>query len=229
MLGSVLAEYDFLNHLPSDIKGEQRFIPVDRLDTQSNLDNISRWKTDNLMQLNESKTTYMVFTRARKEFGTRLTLNNKFIHRKQSVILLGVWLQQDGGWSKNTREMCKRGYARMSMLTKLKYGGADIEELIHMYKQFIRGSLEYCSVAWSSSLTAQQSYSLERCQAVALKIILQESFVSYSAALEMSGLQTLEARGLVRCLDFCLKCTKHSEMQDFSTKPKPGQESTNKK
>ena len=132
MLGSVLAEYDFLNHIPSDVKGEQRFIPVDRLDTQSNLDNISRWTTDNLMQLNESKTTYMVFTRAREEFGTRLTLNNKFIHRKQSVILLGVWLQQDGGWSKNTREMCKRGYARMSMLTKLKYGGADIEEFIHI-------------------------------------------------------------------------------------------------
>jgi hypothetical protein len=56
------------------------------------------------------------------------------------------------------------------MLTKLKYG--LIEELIHMYKQFIRGCLEYCSVAWSSFLTAQQSYSLERCQAVALKTSL---------------------------------------------------------
>ena len=106
----------------------------------------------------------------------------------------------------------------MSMLTKLKYGGADIEELIHMYKQFIRGSLEYCSVAWSSSLTAQQSYSLERCQAVALKIILQESFVSYSAALEMSGLQTLEARRSSRSLDFSLKCTKHPENARFFPK-----------
>ena len=218
MLGSVLAEYDFIQHIPSDIQGEQRFIPVERLDTQSNLDKISRWTNDNLMRLNESKTTYLVFTRAREQFSTRLTLNQKVIERQSAVKLLGVWLQEDGGWSKNTREMCKKAYARMSMLTKLKYGGADIEELIHMFKQFVRGSLEYCSVAWGSSLTAQQSYSLERCQATALKLILQESYVSYSAALEMAGLQTLEARRLNRYLDFSLKSIKHSQNNRFLPK-----------
>ena len=147
-MGSVLAEYDFIQHIPSDIQGEQRFIPVERLDTQSNLDKISRWTNDNLMRLNESKTTYLVFTRAREQFSTRLTLNQKVIERQSAVKLLGVWLQEDGGWSKNTREMCKKAYAQMSMLTKLKCGGADTEELIHMFKQFVRGSLEYCSVSW---------------------------------------------------------------------------------
>ena len=58
------------------------------------------------------------------------------------------------------------------MITKLKYAGVSIEELIR-YKQFFRVVLEYCSVAWHSSLTKQQVHSLERVQAVCLRIILE--------------------------------------------------------
>ena len=46
------------------------------------------------------------------------------------------------------------------------------------------------------------------CQAVSLRVILQENFVSYSAALEMTGLSRLSERRLSRCLDFSLKCRK---------------------
>ena len=37
-------------------------------------------------------------------------------------------------------------------------------DIILNYKQFIRTVLEYCSVAFHSSLTVAQSDSLERCQ-----------------------------------------------------------------
>ena len=104
--------------------------------------------------------------------------------------------------------MCKKAYIRMNMLTKLRYSGLCIEELVHIYKQYIRTTLEYCSVVYHSSLTDQQSASIERCQAVSLRVILQENFVSYSAALEMTGLSRLSERRLSRCLDFSLKCRK---------------------
>jgi hypothetical protein len=42
-----------------------------------------------------------------------------------------------------------------------------------------------------------------------LRIILGDSYVSYTAALEMCGLQTLHDRREKRCLDFAVKCTKH--------------------
>ena len=84
-----------------------------------------------------------------------------------------------------------------------------------MYKQYIRGTLEYCSVAFSSSMTVQQSASLERCQAVALRIILDESYISYSAALEMCGLDLLESRRLARCLQYSLKCIDHPQNARF--------------
>ena len=78
-------------------------------------------------------------------------------------------------------------------------------------KMFIRSWLEYYGVAFHSSLTKQQESSLERCQAVCLRIILEESYISYSAALEMSGLKTLSSRRLDRCLQFSLKPIKHEQ------------------
>ena len=84
-----------------------------------------------------------------------------------------------------------------------------MKDLITIYKTFIRSTLEYNSVVFHSSLTSQQEESLERCQSVCLKVILQESFVSYSAALEMLGLQTLKHRREERCIQFSKKSVKH--------------------
>ena len=89
------------------------------------------------------------------------------------------------------------------------------KNLAHSHVWVGKASVTQC---WGSSLTAEQSYSLEWCQATALKLILQESYVSYSAALEMAGLQTLEARRLNRYLDFSLKSIKHSQNNRFFPK-----------
>ena len=64
-------------------------------------------------------------------------------------------------------------------------------------------------MAFHSSLSSQQEEALERCQSVSLKIILQESYVSYTAALEMTGLETLKTRREARCISFSLKSVKH--------------------
>ena len=211
MLGHIITEYDFSTHVPSDIGVGERFLPAHRLEVQDNLDQIATWTGNNKMRLKESKTDYIVFTRARDKFATRLTLNGKFIERKHESKCLGVWLQSDGRWEKNTRELCKSAYARIQMLTKLKYSGSSIEDLIHIYKQFVRGKLEYSSVVWHSSLPEKLSRSIEQCQAVALKIILAESYITYEAACEMTGLEKLSDRRSFRCLDFGLKSLKHPQ------------------
>ena len=158
---------------------------------------------------------YIIFTCSNQDFSTRLTLNNKLIERQKYVKLLGVWLQEDGGWGKQVRETCKKAFARMSFLSKLRYAGVERKDLIHNYKQFIRTALEYCSVAIHSSLTESQSNSLERCQAVALRIILQDEYESYSSALLLTGLKKLSERRATRCLDFSLKCIDHEQNNRF--------------
>ena len=65
--------------------------------------------------------------------------------------MLGVWITQDAGdWTRNTKEICKSAYARKSMLTKIKYVGVGIEDLLEILSLFIRSRVEYCAVAFHS-------------------------------------------------------------------------------
>ena len=52
-----------------------------------------------------------------------LTLNGKTLERVEEVKLVGVWVTTWLDWEKNTCEICRKAYARLSMLTKLKYAG----------------------------------------------------------------------------------------------------------
>ena len=210
MLGHILTEYNFMNHVASGFALGQRFLPNHELTTKTNLDQISLWTENNLMQLNKSKTNYLIFSRSREDYATRLTINSTDIDRKKVTKLLGVWLEESGKWDVNTKEILKKAYARVSMLTKLKYAGVNTEELLHNYKQFVRVMLEYCSVAWHSSLSEQQSCSL--------RVILGENFISYEAALEMTGLRKLSDRRQSRCLDYGLKSLMHSDNKRYFPK-----------
>ena len=101
------------------------------------------------------------------------------------------------------------------MLTKLKYVGLSTEELLNLYILFIRSITEYCSVVFHSSLTQELTYKIERIQKTCLKVILSDNYVSYQAALEMCGLDSLSERRDKRCLDFGLKAIKHKENKRF--------------
>ena len=120
-------------------------------------------------------------------------------------------MEENGAWNKNTEELCRNAYSRVSLITKLKYAGASTEDLLHTYKLFITSRLEYCGVAFHSTLTKQQEDSLERCQAVCLRAIYQESYISYSAALEMCSLRTMFLRRQDCCLQFSLKSLRHDQ------------------
>ena len=160
------------------------------------------------MRLNEAKCSYMIFTRS-SDFATRLTLNGNHLDRTKVTKLLGLWISEDLSWSRNCQEICKKAFSRLSMITKLKYVGVCTEDLLDIYILFIRSVTEYCVAAFHSSLTQEQSDKIEKIQKTCLKVISDDSYINYSAALEMCGLETLFARRQKRCLDFALKCVKH--------------------
>ena len=66
---------------------------------------------------NQRKTKYIIFNRSRQSFETRLTINGEWMERQRTIKLLGVWLDEDGGWKTNTQAICKKAYSRVSMLT----------------------------------------------------------------------------------------------------------------
>ena len=164
---------------------------------------------NSMMSINLTKTNFMIFTRSTTKFTTRFMVNGFKIDRVKEQKVCGLWLTDDIKWEKNTRELTKGAFARISMLTKLKYVGVALDELVEVYKLFVRSLLEYCSVVWHSSLTIENIQRIERVQKASLRIILGEMYVDYGAALEMCNLTTLYERREDRCLNFAKKCLGH--------------------
>ena len=155
------------------------------------------------------KTKYIVFSRSEKEFATRLTVKGVTLERIEETKLVGVWLTTWLNWDKNTRETCKKDYARMTMLTKFKYVGVDIADLIHIHILYVRSLMEYCSVVRHSTLTKEQDYDIKNFQKVCLKVILGSDYPRYEDALKICGLDKLYERRENKCLQFGLKSLLH--------------------
>ena len=103
----------------------------------------------------------------------------------------------------------------MSLLSKLKYVGVGIDDLVEIYCLFIRSLLDYCSVAFHSSLTQKDIRQLENIQSTALRILLQNNYVSSSAAREMTGLSLLSDRRQARCDTFSKRCLSHPKHRNM--------------
>ena len=125
----------------------------------------------------------MLFTRTDVNFATRLTINGSKIYVFEECKIVGVVLTSDLKWDRNTKELTRRAYSRMSMITKLKYVGVKHEDLLDVYKLFIRSLLEYCAVVWHSRLTSDLRESLERVQKSCLRVILGDQYTNYAEAL----------------------------------------------
>ena len=66
ILTEVLIEYPVMEHVPSDVGINQKYLPVNCFDLQNKLDDISDWKEENLMALNESKSFYIIIQGQRR-------------------------------------------------------------------------------------------------------------------------------------------------------------------
>ena len=57
IMANLLQEYDYLEHVPSDIGVDDKFLPPESFQMQEKLDSISKWTEQNLMKLNTKKVT----------------------------------------------------------------------------------------------------------------------------------------------------------------------------
>ena len=129
--------------------------------------------------------------------------------------LLGVWITDDLKWSKNTSEVVKNSYARMSILRKLKAFQVPTNDLVNIYVLYIRSRLEQSAVVWHSSLTLGEEKELERVQKVALRLILGDNYKDYDQARLVTAIQTLSERRKQLCLKFAKKSVKNGSLKDL--------------
>ena len=81
----LLQEYDCQTHVPSDIDVNLPYLPPDCYNMQSKLNHISEWTDKNMMSLNEDKCNYIIYSRLKTQFNTRLSMNNIPMERLKST------------------------------------------------------------------------------------------------------------------------------------------------
>ena len=176
-----LTNYNFRDHVASDIGVNQKFLSADNFETQASLNQIEKWTENNKMKLNTAKSNIMIFNFTDDfQFSTRLYLENKLLDTVQETKLLGTMITTDLKWQSNTDMLVKKAYKRMVILHKLCPFKVPVVDLVLIYKLYVRSILEQNCPVWHHSLTQEDQQNPERAQKVACKIILGEHYLDYT-------------------------------------------------
>ena len=216
LLSVGICSFNIKQQVPNDIPSHNQFIPPENLKSQEWLKKIEQWTDDQKMVLNEKKTKTMIFNFTENhKFTTRLQLKNENIEVVKNTKLLGTIITDCLGWDLNTQNLVKRANARMELLRQVASFGTPVDDLKIIYILFVRSLLEQSATVWHSSLTQENRDDLERVQRSAIKVILQEKYVSYKKGLAQLGLDSLDSRRDDLCLKFAHKCVKNPKLKNM--------------
>ena len=204
-----IASHNFKQKVPSNIPLHNQVISSNHLRSQEYLNKIANWTKEKKMVLNEKKSKSMIFNFSKKfQFTTSLKLKEESLEVLDETKLLGTIITSDLRWNKNTDKIVKDANKRMKMLHVASKFINNNEDLVYLYKSFIRSVLEFSAVVWHSSLSQANISDIERIKKSALKVILKDKYKDYKSALNELNLQTLSRRREILCLRFAKKSLK---------------------
>ena len=204
-----LAYHDRTHHL----------LPTDACQLQEEINRLVTYSENNQMRINADKCKVMIFNTGRKYNGMpRLTLSGEggdYLEVVETFKLLGVIIRSDMKWYDNTSYICKKGYARLWMLRRLKGLGASEEEMLDVYVKQVRSVLELAVPVWQPSLTQAEVKQIERVQKCAFFIILGENYTHYEDAIDLLECKSLDDRRVSLCENFVRKSSKSFRFQNW--------------
>jgi len=137
--------------------------------SESLMREVSNWYSNNLLQLNLSKTQYCIFSNRKVEDFYQIQINNLKIESKHSLNLLGVILDSELSLTPQANATASKANKMVYLLSKLKKY-MTVENSLKTYKSLIRPIVEYCSSLYLDGL-AKKSETLEKVQNKAIRII----------------------------------------------------------
>ena len=204
-----IATHNIKNNIPSNVPLHNQVLPNNHLKSQDYLNEIADWTTKKKMVLNERKSKAMIFNFSKKlQFITNLKLKDETLEVLDETKLLGTIITSDLKWNRNTEKLVKDANRRMKMLHVAAKFVNNNQDLVYLYKTFVRSALEFSAVVWHSSLSQVNINDIERVQKSALKIILKQNYKDYKSALKELNLEKLSERREKLCLRFAKKCLK---------------------
>ena len=159
------------------------------------------------MIINKQKTKVICFPKSRKwAFPPELHFSDGTpIEYISDTRLVGVVLSQDLKWFKNTEYICQKARNKLWILRRLLNMDLDIHHMFDVYTKEIRSILEMAVPVWHSGLTNQQTADIESIQKVAMRIILQNKYITYQLACQTFSALTLSERRTKLCTKFATK------------------------
>ena len=117
----------------------------DKCQLQDRLSGIKKFADDNQLLINEKKTKIIMFNKSQKfAFMPEFSIcGDKQLEVVEELKLLGLTLTSDLSWQTHVDNICKKAYANLWMITRLKNLGASSAILLDLYSKFVRSSVEY--------------------------------------------------------------------------------------
>ena len=123
-------------------------------------------------------------------------------------------------WDDNCSNLVKKVNGMMQLLRKVWSFGSSQSEIVDLWKTFCRSVLEQTCVLWDGGLTVQNKKDLDRTQKSLAKLILEENYSTYSEALKILNLDSLEERRKKLTLRFIKTSLADGKFKDLFPKKK---------
>jgi hypothetical protein len=128
---------------------------------------ISQWGADNLVKFNTSKTQLLSVSRARSPPNFHVVFGNDTLVTSDNVNILGLTFDSRLSWFSHISNIARAASMKIGALFRIRHYFTP-EQLLAIYKGFIRPCMEYCSHVWGGS---QATRLLERIERRAMRLI----------------------------------------------------------
>ncbi|MCG8033358.1 MAG: reverse transcriptase family protein, partial [Candidatus Thiodiazotropha taylori] len=116
----------------------------------TDLQTISNWAVDWLVEFNAKKTTAMTISRKRNPVPQPpLFMDNTLIQETPTHKHLGLTFSNTCNWTDHVNNICKKACIRLNLLRALKFR-VSRKSLEKMYSAFVRPLLEYSDIVWDN-------------------------------------------------------------------------------
>ena len=180
--------------------------PTQSVSMQQELDHLHEWSSKNMMKLNPSKCQVMISCFMRlPPIVPSFHIGDSVLKQTQCVKLLGIYVQENLKWDTQVSSMCKAFNRKLYFLRQLKRCNIPVHDLLTIYLQYVRPTLEYAAPAWFGGLTKTQRDCLEKMQRKAFRIIFTADYCRsqpYRDICQLHNIPVLSERLEILSLNF---------------------------
>ena len=145
------------------------------------MEKVQSWFLANKLQINYTKTSYMIFKSRNLNFDHNLiniNINNTEIKRVNHVKFLGVVIDDNLTWKEHINCISLKISRSIGILNSLKYI-LPLRILVNLYNSMILSHLTYCNIVWENcaSYLLQKLFLLQK---RAIRAVTRSHFLAHT-------------------------------------------------